>query len=236
MFLQKVAKFSKTVLPCFGDLVAGQSSRMYPVANSYSRFSRLTGRPFSQSRKILRKFFKKFGFSGFAQLRLATCSRVKALIARVTQKFSWLLSRLPREWNFQSRKTLRQIFQKFHFKCLAACPSDLFQSQKLRVLHFRVILKIVLKNFSLFPYASFSLIIPSSLALYFLFDPFVYSCKKGGEHTLELYIGEFSHFYMTVLVYDQVARCSRVSHHVYLIAIYLLHYTCHFITCFTLRV
>ena len=136
MFLQKVAKFSKTVLPCFGDLVAGQSSRMYPVANSYSRFSRLTGRPFSQSRKILRKFFKNSGFLGFLRLRLATCSQVKAPIARVTQKFSRLPSRLPHGWNFQLRKTLRQIFQKFCLRCLATCPRDLFQLRKSRVFHF----------------------------------------------------------------------------------------------------
>ena len=32
------------------------------------------------------------------------------------------------------------------------------------------------------------------------------------------------------------SSCSYVSHLVYLIDLYLLHYTCHFITCFTLRV
>ena len=46
---------------------------------------------------------------------------MKAPVTRVTQKCSWLPSRLPRRWNFQSWKTLRQTFQKFHFKCLAAC-------------------------------------------------------------------------------------------------------------------
>ena len=40
------------------------------------------------------------------------------------------------------------------------------------------------------------------------------------------------HFFMTILVHDQV---SHVLHYVYLIAIYLFHYTCPFITCFTLR-
>ena len=187
MFLQKVAKFSKTVLPCFGDLVAGQSSRMYPVANSYSRFSRLTGRPFSQSRKILRKFFKKFGFSGFAQLRLATCSRVKSLIARVTQKFSRLPSRLPHGWNFQLQKTLRQIFQKFRLKCLRLVLATCFSCENRVFCILRVIFKVVFKKFSLFPHASLSLIIPSSLALYFLLDPFVYSCQKGGEYSRVVY-------------------------------------------------
>ena len=31
----------------------------------------------------------------------------------------------------------------------------------------------------------------------FLLDPFVYSCQKGGEYTLDQYIREFFHFYMT---------------------------------------
>ena len=43
-------------------------------------------------------------------LVLATCSRVKGLIARGTQRFSRLSSRLPREWDFQSQKTLNKIF------------------------------------------------------------------------------------------------------------------------------
>ena len=33
----------------------------------------------------------------------------------------------------------------------------------------------------------------------FLLDPFVYSCKKGGEYTLKYYTEEFSHFYMTLV-------------------------------------
>ena len=37
---------------------------------------------------------------------LATCSQVEGLVARGTQRFSRLSSRLPREWYFQSWKTL----------------------------------------------------------------------------------------------------------------------------------
>ena len=120
------------MLSCSDDLV----QLHVPVASSYSRFSWLTSGSLSQSRKILRKFFKKSGFLSFSPLRLVTCSRVKSPIARVTQKFSRLPSRLPYGWNFQSRKTLRQIFQKFCLKYLAAYPSNLFRSQKSRVLHF----------------------------------------------------------------------------------------------------
>ena len=48
------------------------------------------------------------------------------------------------------------------------------------------------------PHASFSLFIPSSLALISL-QPFVYLCQKGGEYTLEQYTREFCHFYMTLV-------------------------------------
>ena len=79
-------KFSKTVLPCFGDSVAGKSSRMPqsqahgsilvtcswvegPVARGTQRFSRLSSLlPCEwdfQSRKTLSKFFKTFGLKCF---------------------------------------------------------------------------------------------------------------------------------------------------------------------------
>ena len=34
---------------------------------------------------------------------------------------------------------------------------------------------------------------------FFLLDPFVYSCQKGGEYTLEQYAREFCYFYMTLV-------------------------------------
>ena len=47
--------------------------------------------------------------------------------------------------------------------------------------------------------------------------------------------------YMIIVVISIWLSCvwssySYVSHHIYLITFYLLHYTCSFITCFTLRV
>ena len=71
------------------------------------------------------EYFSKIGFSCFSRLRLATCSRVEGPIARGTQRFSQLSSRLSREWNFQSRKTLGNFFQSFLFSVLAAGPGDL---------------------------------------------------------------------------------------------------------------
>ena len=79
----------------------------------------------SSSREKYLEKFSKSRFLGFSRLRLVTCSQVKAPIARVTPKFLRLPSRLPLRWNFQSQKTLRKIFQKFHLRCLAACPGNL---------------------------------------------------------------------------------------------------------------
>ena len=45
---------------------------------------------------------------------------------RFTQKVSWLPSRLPCKWTFQSRKTLRQIFQIFSQGFLETWFGDLF--------------------------------------------------------------------------------------------------------------
>ena len=62
IFFAKMSKISKTVLPCSGDLVAGITSCMPPVASLLSRFMQLTGGSMFQLQKILRKFFKNLGF------------------------------------------------------------------------------------------------------------------------------------------------------------------------------
>ena len=84
-------------------------------------------------------------------LVLVTCSRVKGPIARGTQRFSWLNSWLPREWDFLLRKTLSKFFKSLGLKCFSGWPwrliGDLFQSRKTRVLRFK---DIFLKTFSVF--------------------------------------------------------------------------------------
>ena len=77
-------KISKTVLPYFGNSVAGHPIRML--------------QPWTRG------------------LVLATCSRVKGPVARGIQRFLRLSSRLPREWDFQLRKTLRNFFQIFRLE------------------------------------------------------------------------------------------------------------------------
>ena len=71
--------------------------------------------------KKTQKFFQKSGFLDFSRLSLVTCSQVEAPIARFTQNVSRLPSRLSRRWNFQSRKTLRQILPIFVSRLLATC-------------------------------------------------------------------------------------------------------------------
>ena len=52
---------------------------------------------------------------------LASCSWVEGPVARGTQRFLRLSSRLPRKWDFQSRKTLRKFFKNFGLKCFGGC-------------------------------------------------------------------------------------------------------------------
>ena len=50
------------------------------------------------------------------RLVLATCSRVKGPVTKVTQRFSRLSSQLPCEWDFQLRKTLSKFSQIFRLE------------------------------------------------------------------------------------------------------------------------
>ena len=85
-----------------------------------------------------------------------TLWRVKALVMRVTQKISWLPTRLTHGWNFQSRKALRQIFPNFVVRVFGGLPWRLvrnsIQSRKSCVLCFQGLFSgQFLKNFSVFP-------------------------------------------------------------------------------------
>ena len=59
----KIVKISKTMLPCSGDSITGWSSCMLQSRAHTKIFSRLTGKSMSQSRKILRIFFKIWVFN-----------------------------------------------------------------------------------------------------------------------------------------------------------------------------
>ena len=80
LFLAKISKISKTLLPCFGDLVVSQASRM-PQLRACSEGFRNSLAGQSPSRKKLRKFFK-------------------ILVFNVSRDSVW---RLVREWKVQSR-------------------------------------------------------------------------------------------------------------------------------------
>ena len=141
----KIVKNSIIVLPCSGDSVAGRTSRMPQLWVHNRDFSRLVGDSLAgkcfSCEKDLEYFSKIWNFmlfvaqvgdlfaggrsshEGYIEIfaaQFATCLRVEGLVARGTQRFSRLSSRLSRKWNFQSRKTLKIFFQKFSFKCFGS--------------------------------------------------------------------------------------------------------------------
>ena len=116
LFLQKSVKISKTVLPCFGDSVTGWSSRMSQLRTHTEIFCGSLAGQCPSCEKYL-EYISKFEFLIFSRLSLVTCSQVEGPVARGTQRFSRLKSRLFHEWNFQSRKTLRKFFKIFSVKC-----------------------------------------------------------------------------------------------------------------------
>ena len=105
LFLQKL-KISKIVLPCFGNSVAGHTSRMPqsqarklvlatfsrvegPVARGTQRFSRLSLQLSHewdfQSRKTLSKFFQNFWLEVFWWVKLANFWRLTLVASRMPQ-------------------------------------------------------------------------------------------------------------------------------------------------------
>ena len=98
-------------------------------------------------------------------LVLATYSLVKGPVARGTQRFSQLKSRLPREWDFQSRKTLSKFFQISRLQVFWRVTLATCVSREKRVF---CISKTVFKKFSIFP---------SNFCDYLLSSPFLSQLK-----------------------------------------------------------
>ena len=103
------------------------------------------------SRKKDLENFQKFWVFRFLATQFGGLFESGSFSHELTQKFSRLPSRLPRGWNFQSWKILRQIFQKFCLRCLATCPGDLYATwyncEKCVFYAFWI----VFKNFQFFP-------------------------------------------------------------------------------------
>jgi len=83
LFLQKLSKSSKTVLPCFGDSVAGWSSRL-PQSRAHTKIFHdfLAGQ--CPSRKKYLEYFSKFGFLMFLVAQFRDLFGVEGLVARDT--------------------------------------------------------------------------------------------------------------------------------------------------------
>ena len=108
----KCQKFQKLYNPVLATWL-----RVHPVtcpqswAYSVGFRNSLAGQSPSRE-KDLENFSKIFGFRFLATL-FGNLFVSGSFSRELTQKFSWLPSWLPREWNFQSQKILRQVFQIF---------------------------------------------------------------------------------------------------------------------------
>ena len=118
-----------------------------------------------------------------------TCSRVEGPVTRGTQRFSWPSSRLSHEWNFQSRKTLRNFFKSFHFKCFGGWTwqliRNLIQSRKSRVLHIEGYFQGRFQTLFIFPLCIIIIVHTFISCPFFSLTPLFIHVKKG-ESTLFL--------------------------------------------------
>ena len=173
-----MSKISKTVLPCLGDSVAGWSSRMSQSRAHTEIFCGSLAGHCPNHEKYL-EYFSKFGFLMFLTTQSGD------LFARGLRDFLGLPRDSLMDRTSSHEKHLDKFFKNFISSVSQLVLATCFNHENCVFCILRVIFKVVFKNFSFFPHASLSLIIPSSLALYFLLDPFVYSCQKGRKHTLE---------------------------------------------------
>ena len=119
----KMSKISKTMLPCFGDSVASWSSRM-SQSQAHRDFSRLIGGSMSQSRKILRIFFKIWVLTFLATQSSNLFAGGGSSREGYTKIFTAYLA-TPSRVELPVVKNTYKIFQNLSQRCLAAYPGDL---------------------------------------------------------------------------------------------------------------
>ena len=90
-----MSKISKTVLPYFGDLVAGWSSRMSQSRAHIEIFHGLLAGHCPNREKYL-EYFSKFGFLMFLVTQSSDLFVGGRSNRERTQRFSWLTSQLSR--------------------------------------------------------------------------------------------------------------------------------------------
>ena len=143
MFLQKCQNFQKLCCPILATWL-----RVNPVAcpqlQAYSVGLHNSLACQSPSREIL-------GFRFLATL-FGDLFTSGSFSHELTQKFSRLPSRLPRGWNFQSQKTLRQNF--FCHKLFGDLSATWFSRENRVCCTITVFIKIGFKKISFFPHMS----------------------------------------------------------------------------------
>ena len=155
VFVLKIFKNFKNCATLFWRLtLAGQSSREAPVVSLLKSSCDSLASQAPSHKKDLEKFQIFWVFSIFTT-HFGNWFVSGSSSCEFTQNVSWLPSRLTLEWTFQSRKTLKQIFQNLSHGILAIWPSNLlatYSSREKRVFCTnKVKSKTIFKKFSVFP-------------------------------------------------------------------------------------
>ena len=102
----KNVKNLKNSVALFWRLSRGLVQLYAPITSPHRDFLRLIGGSMSQSRKILRIFYKILVFFGFSRLSVTTCLRVEGPIVRGIQRCSRFILRLRKIFKFLSLSVL----------------------------------------------------------------------------------------------------------------------------------
>ena len=217
----KIVKISKNSVALFWRLSRGLVQSHAPVASPHKDFSRLTGESMSQSRKILRIFFKNLGFYVSRGSIWRLVCRWKVQSRGVHRDFpssprDSLAGRLSS--CEKQRKFLKFLVSRFLTACFGDLHATWFSRENRVFCISRVIFMVVFKNFSFFPHASLSLFIPSSLALFSHWPLCLFVSKRGRVY-----------YFLCTFVGGEILFLVHICRGE-------IHYTCPFITCYTLRV
>ena len=164
-----------------------------------------------QLRKRLRIFFKNLVFHAFHGSGWRPIRGWKVQSRGVHRDFCGSVRDSLTSGTSSHEKHLEIFSEVFISSVLVAGLGYLYATWFSRENHvfciLRVIFKVVFKHFSFFPYASLSLFIPSSLALFSHWPLCLFMSKRGRVY-----------YFLCTFVGGKI------------------HYTCPFITCYTLRV
>ena len=140
VFAKISKKLSKTVLPCSGDLVTGQTNRMSLITSLHRSFLRLTSKSMLQSWKRLRKFSKFWVFKSSRDSVWRLVHEWKLQSQGYTEFFtapfatsSWVYLPITKNTSKFFSKILSKVFGGLTWQLVR----DLVQRQKTCILRFK---------------------------------------------------------------------------------------------------